>query len=148
MFSNQGSWGSACRPIALDNNQTPVFQTIRAYVLVLLIFRLSQPSAGQVPPNPTKTLAVRKIAAEIAVDGRLDEPVWGTIDPVTDFTQTSPDLGKPVSERTEAMIFYDENNLYVGFRCYDSQPRKIVRRMGPHDSTGNSDSVSLFIDPS
>lgn len=92
-------------------------------------------------------LAVQHISARITVDGKLDEPVWQTIRPVRDFTQTSPDLGRPISERTEALIFYDSYNLYIGFRCYDSEPKKIVRRLGAHDSQGNSDSVALFIDP-
>jgi len=122
------------------------FQNLATFVLVFVIIALSLPCAGQVRPA-SKTLAIRHISAKITVDGRLDEPVWKTIDPLIDFTQTSPDLGKPISERTEALIFYDDDNLYVGFRCYDSEPKKIVRRMGPHDSSGNSDSVSLFIDP-
>jgi hypothetical protein len=76
----------------------------------------SQPSLGQAPPPiTTKTLAIREIAVEIAVDGKLDEPAWQTIEPVTDFTQSSPDLGKPASEQTEGRIFPDDNNLYVGF---------------------------------
>ncbi len=124
-----------------------VLHTLRASVVVVLGLTACLSSMGQALPSTAKTLAVRKIAVEIAVDGKLNEPVWQTIEPVTDFIQTSPDLGKPVSERTEARLFHDDNNLYVSFRCYDSQPRKIVRRMGPHDSTGNSDSVSIFIDP-
>ena len=128
------------------SGKAPPFQNLATFVLVFVIVALSLPCAGQVRPA-SKTLAIRHISAKITVDGRLDEPVWKTIDPVIDFTQTSPDLGKPISERTEALIFYDDDNLYVGFRCYDSEPKKIVRRMGPHDSSGNSDSVSLFIDP-
>jgi hypothetical protein len=120
---------------------------VRTLVLIIFIFALSQSAVARVPLAAAKTLAIQHISAKITVDGKLDEPVWQTIHPVTDFTQTSPDLGEPVSERTEALIFYDNENLYVGFRCYDSEPKKIVRRLGPHDSMGNSDSVGLFIDP-
>ncbi|HSS96085.1 MAG TPA: DUF5916 domain-containing protein, partial [Terriglobales bacterium] len=115
--------------------------------LILLFFIATLSTAQAPPPTAPKTLEVRKISAKIDVDGKLDESVWKTIQPVTDFTQTSPDLGRPISERTEALIFYDDDNLYVGFRCYDSEPKRIIRRMGAHDSSGNSDSVSLFIDP-
>jgi hypothetical protein len=125
-----------------------MFQKRIVFILVLICGALPRLCAGQEVPAPSKVLAIQHIsAANIVVDGRLDEPVWQTISPVTGFTQTSPDLGKPVSERTEALIFYDDENLYVGFRCYDSEPKKIVHRMGPHDSRGNSDSVGLFIDP-
>ena len=129
------------------SGEASMFQKWITFVLALIFGVLSRPCAGQEAPTPFKALAIRHISAKIVVDGKLDESVWQTITPVTDFTQTSPDLGKPISERTEARIFYDDDNLYVGFRCYDAEPKKIIRRMGPHDSGGGSDSVSLFIDP-
>lgn len=111
------------------SGEAPMLQNRITFVLVLIFGALSRPCAGQEAPAPSKVLAIQHIAAKIVVDGWLDEPVWQTIHPVTDFTQTSPDLGKPISERTEALIFYDDENLYVGFRCYDSEPKKIVRRL-------------------
>ncbi len=93
-----------------------------------------------------KTVAVRKVAAKIHIDGKLDEPVWSELVPITDFTQVNPDLGAPVSEKTEAFIFYDDENIYFGFRCYDSQPEKMVHRYGGHDAFTNSDSVNVLID--
>ncbi len=95
----------------------------------------------------SKSVHIRKIAgANIRTDGRLDEPVWRTIPPITDFVQTQPTEGAPVSERTEVRIFYDDNNLYFGFKCFDSDPKRIVARYGPHDGRTNSDSVDILLD--
>jgi hypothetical protein len=96
--------------------------------------------------NPARSVHIQRAAAKVEVDGRLDEAVWQTIAPITEFTQTEPDLGQPVSEKTEVRIFYDDHNLYFGFRCYDSQPEKIIRRLGAHDGFTNSDSVDIFLD--
>ena len=93
-----------------------------------------------------KSVHISKINAKITVDGKLDEPVWQTIAPITEFTQTDPDLGKPISEKTEALIFYDEKNIYFGFKCYDSEPKKIIARLGAHDAFTGSDSVDILID--
>jgi hypothetical protein len=103
---------------------------------------------GQLPTpgQPLKTVHIQKLAAKIKVDGRLDEPVWSALTPIIDFTQTEPDLGAPVSERTEALIFYDDDNIYFGFRCYDHEPQKILHRLGAHDALTRSDSVDVFID--
>ncbi len=95
----------------------------------------------------SKSLHVRKIAgANIKTDGKMDEPVWRTIDPITDFVQTQPTEGAPVSERTEVRVFYDDDNLYFGFKCFDSDPKHIVARYGPHDGRTNSDSVDILLD--
>src|SRR5260370_34323946 len=52
---------------------------------------------GLVPPVAT---AVRVERAPV-IDGRLDEPGWLLATPVTQFLQTDPEEGKPVSESTE-----------------------------------------------
>ena len=63
------------------------------------------------------------------------------------FVQTEPDEGKPTTERTEAFLFYDNEKLYIGFKCFDSEPSRIVKRYGTHDARTNSDSVNIFLDP-
>lgn len=97
-------------------------------------------------PSPAP-LNIDRYQDEITIDGKLDEPVWQRITPITSFIQTEPDEGKPVSEPTEARIFYDDKNLYLGFTCYDSQPDKILRRLDVHDASTTSDSVDILLDP-
>ena len=87
-----------------------------------------------------------KHAAKITVDGKLDEPVWNQLQPITSFTQTQPDLGKPVSEKTEVMIFYDDENIYFGIRCFDREPDKVIARYGAHDASTGSDSFDIMLD--
>jgi len=83
---------------------------------------------------------------KVVIDGRLDEAVWQEITPITSFIQTEPDEGKDVSERTEARIFYDSNNLYFGIHCYDREAKKIIRRLDVHDASTSSDSIDILID--
>ena len=81
----------------------------------------------------------------IKVDGKLDEEVWSQIDPISEFTQTTPDEGQPVSQRTEVRIFYDANNIYLGFKFWDD-PKGIHHRMAGHDTPTGSDSADFLID--
>jgi hypothetical protein len=67
-------------------------------------------------------VTVRAIRAEIDVDGRLDEPIYGRVAPITEFIQQLPDEGEPASERTEAWVFFDDDNVYVSARLYESFP--------------------------
>jgi len=112
-------------------------------------------AAQQATPQPAQTSGLRKTVTAVRVadaeshirmDGELDEPAWQQASLIDGFTQTDPDLGKPVSEKTEALIFYDSHNIYFGFRCYDSQPGKVIYRLGAHDADTGSDSVDVLID--
>ena len=118
-------------------------------ILVAALVAAGAPLCAQdlVIETSGKVIRAPKITdAHLRIDGKLDEPVWQQLTAITDFTQTNPDLGKPVSERTEAYVFYDDEKIYFGFRCYDSEPSKMVHRYGAHDAFTNSDSVNIFID--
>ncbi len=58
----------------------------------------------------------------LRVDGRLDEAVYQTVPPVSDFIQTVPREGQPASEKTDAWVMFDADNLYLSCRCWDSAP--------------------------
>lgn len=90
--------------------------------------------------------AVRVDEPHLKLDGELDEAAWREAALIDGFTQTEPDLGKPVSEKTEVLIFYDSRAIYFGFRCYDSHPDKVIYRLGAHDADTGSDSVDVLID--
>jgi len=59
------------------------------------------------------------------IDGKLNDPCWETGVWSGDFAQQVPNQGKLPSQDTEIKILYDNNNLYVGFKCYDKGPGKI-----------------------
>ena len=63
------------------------------------------------------------IDINIDLDGRIDEAVWATAIPITDFTQQEPVEGDEPSERTEIRVVFDEDNLYIGAILYDD-PRR------------------------
>ena len=62
----------------------------------------------------------------IKVDGKLDEAIYSRFEPASDFIQQEPREGLPATERTEAWVFFDEENIYVSARCFDSNPSKMV----------------------
>ncbi len=111
------------------------------------LFLLPTPATTQNNDFLSQVIPVRRVEAVIHVDGRLDEPVWQQIEPITGFIQTQPDEGKPATERTEVRIFYTSSKLYFGFTCFDSEPGKIVARLDAHDARTNSDSVDILLDP-
>ena len=68
------------------------------------------------------TVRAIRLATGLRVDGRLDEPVYTAVAPVSDFIQQLPDEGAPATERTDAWVMFDDENFYVAGRCWDSAP--------------------------
>ena len=68
------------------------------------------------------TVRAIRLTTGLRVDGRLDEPVYRDVPPVSDFLQQLPDEGAPATERTDAWVLFDDENFYVAGRCWDSAP--------------------------
>ena len=82
---------------------------------------------------------------KIVIDGHLDEEAWKNAEHRGGFLEKEPFPLVPMSEDTEFAILYDEENLYIGVWCRDSEPEKIVRQLAPRGTAG-PDNVDLFID--
>ena len=70
-----------------------------------------------------------RITERIALDGRLDEPVWMQAPAADDFLQKLPRNGAPATEKTVARFAYDEDNLYIGVECAESEPVRLSCRL-------------------
>ena len=87
---------------------------------------------GPPPPDAPETIArdaagrvtVRavRLAEPLRPDGTLDEGVYETVPSFGGFIQQTPDEGAPSTERTEAWVFYDEQNVFVAARLWSSAP--------------------------
>jgi hypothetical protein len=79
------------------------------------------------------------------IDGLLNDDCWNLVEWSSNFTQSQPVENKPPSQETAFKILYDDNNLYVFIRAYDSIPEKISRIMSKRDNF-DGDLVSVDID--
>ena len=97
------------------------------------------------PPLPPATVArsadggvsVRavRIYQPLEIDGRLDEDVYKAVPAISDFIQQDPREGEPATEQTEVWILFDDKNLYVSARCWDSQPEREIANEMRRDGT-------------
>jgi hypothetical protein len=101
--------------------------------------------AAPAPPPPKTVIAVRT-EGPISVDGVLEEKVWQG-DPTDRFIQNDPKDGEPSTEKTHVWVAYDDKALYVAAFCYDSEPKKIMSRLGRRDSDVDSDWFMFAVDP-
>ena len=86
-----------------------------------------------------KSAVVTAITTAITIDGALDEQVWRSAPKIGDLTQRQPLTGQPPTERTEVTLLHDDDYLYIGIMCYDSEPAKILGSQMGRDAALNSD---------
>ncbi len=79
------------------------------------------------------------------IDGKLTDPVWESVPWAGDFIQRQPFDGKPATQKTAFKILYDNKNIYVGIRAYDTEPDKIAKRMARRDQI-DGDLVGIQLD--
>lgn len=116
---------------------------------------LPQAPNGPAAPSPVMTrdsqghVTVRAVRVNepLRVDGVLDETLYQTLTPITDFIQQDPNEGQLATEPTLVWILFDAENLYIAARCRDSQPARIMandmRRDGSNVSQNDNFSVVL-----
>ncbi len=68
------------------------------------------------------TVRAIRLATGIRLDGQLDEAVYSDVEAITDFVQQVPVEGAPATEKTEAWIMFDDTNVYVSARVWESAP--------------------------
>jgi hypothetical protein len=68
------------------------------------------------------TIRAIRLTSPLTVDGRLDEEVYARERPFGGLIQVAPRFGELQSERSDVWITYDDRNIYVTCRCWDSAP--------------------------
>lgn len=68
------------------------------------------------------TVRAIKLTEPLRLDGKLDDEVYLTTKPFGGLLQVAPKYGAESTERSEVWVTYDETNIYVSCRCWDSAP--------------------------
>ncbi|MEM9687205.1 MAG: DUF5916 domain-containing protein, partial [Bacteroidota bacterium] len=118
-------------------------------VLLCLLFCISFAGYAQNETSsiPKKIYTTQRVDAEKVpvIDGKLTDEVWGEENWATDFIQRDPEENAPPSQQTAFKIVYDSRFLYVGIKCYDSEPDKVNSRMARRDDN-DGDWVEIIFD--
>lgn len=111
-----------------------------------LLLLLGTAVNAEISADPLKTAEAVKTDARIRIDGTPDENGWNNAAATTGFRQLEPDEGQAASESTLVRILYDDEAIYIGFWCYDTEPDKIIKQLTRRDRPTESDRVAVKID--
>ena len=115
----------------------------RIFISILLFLILLPVLFGQDPEK--KQYIATRITIPPVINGVLDDEAWQSGTWAGGFTQNQPFSGRPETQRTEFKILFDDNNLYVAIKAYDTSPDSIVNRLTRRDEA-DGDLVGIIID--
>ena len=85
-----------------------------------------------------------KVTSPILLDGRLDDLGWQGVAPTAPFVDPSG-RALPANQRVDARLAWDDQYLYVGFVCPDSDI--VSDRKGRDATLWEQDVVEVYLDP-
>ncbi len=112
---------------------------LNCFLLCILLasFLQAQDTENENPVNvPKKEYFTEAISSNaiMKLDAIFEEPEWNQVEWGTDFTVHQPNNGEAPTRQTFFKILYDENYLYVAYRCIDEEPDKVEKRLGRRDN--------------
>jgi len=90
-------------------------------------------------------LETAKTDTPVLIDGKLDDRAWSLAQQGSDFWQKTPFFEKGADPRTEVMLSFDDNNLYVAAKCYQKQD--VIIQSLKRDEYWDNDGVAIVLDP-
>ena len=119
--------------------------TLRRPATMLLILTLPAVvlAAGA---DGAESRQVPRTDVAIEVDGVLDEEAWARALVIDLPFEVDPGDNPPAPVRTEALVTYDGDNLFIGFRAFDPDPSQIRAHLSDRDTLGNDDWVGVTLD--
>lgn len=98
--------------------------------------------------RPITFMSIETIEQAPKLDGVLDDACWDKSVKVDQFYLTAGDHGAPAKQKTEAYVSYDDEFLYVAFKCYDDDISKLKTVSYRTDDVDMlyDDRVEVFID--
>ncbi|SHF54465.1 hypothetical protein SAMN05444274_106138 [Mariniphaga anaerophila] len=114
---------------------------------VALPFQKLKNDTISAPFNKDFVYHVKKMHAEITIDGQIDEPDWLAAEKADNFYKVLPVDTGFATQPSEILITYDDKALYMAQIFYDTIPGKRVMESYRRDfSFGNNDNLLVFFD--
>ncbi len=117
---------------------------MKKLLLIALFIGATQIAFGQ-GPIAKRLYTANRISEAPVINGDLNDNAWINGDWDGDFTQHEPYDGARPSQPTEFKVCFDDLNLYIAMKAYDSSPDSITTRMSRRDQA-DGDMVFVMID--
>ena len=113
-------------------------------LLLVARFVAMIPASTYIGRENQLNVAIPRIAADVTVDGNLDEPVWQQAALLTGFSEFSPRDGIAAADSTQVLVWYSPTALYFGIRAFE--PHGAVHAtLADRDKIASDDNVQILL---
>ncbi|MDD3732631.1 MAG: hypothetical protein PHU88_09680, partial [candidate division Zixibacteria bacterium] len=114
-------------------------------IFSLMLLMAATVTAKTFKPTFKPTMEISRATSDIDIDGLFKETAWKNTAWSDNFVERNPgDNIEPLVE-TKVMVTYNNDNLYVGFICYDD-PATLRATMCQRDQYSGNDKVIILMD--
>ena len=130
---------------------SPKFQSITIYLFLIALLHTLATVGGVCNPDDPHTeshdyqIKAYRTYESVEIDGDLTEEDWKHAETIDQFVQIEPYEGEIGSESMEVKVLYDNENIYFGFTCFDSEISKLVANEMRRDSRDLHDNDTVFL---
>ena len=116
------------------------------YNYLLILFLNLNSLLGYSQQAEKRSLFVKKIDANIQLDGSLDEAVWKEADTATNFWQMFPTDSLRSTNQTEVKLLYDDTHIYIGGYAKGVAANFMVNSLRRDFSARSNDNITVLFD--
>lgn len=129
----------------LTSQSKTLFYNVFPLTFSLMLLMAATVTAKTFQPTFRPTMEISRTTSDIDIDGFFKESAWKNAAWSDNFVERNPgDNIEPLVE-TKVMVTYNNDNLYVGFICYDD-PATLRATMCQRDQYSGNDKVIILMD--
>jgi hypothetical protein len=113
---------------------------------LLLLFLIQSSSLSAQKRNENFELQLRPVSSDMRIDGVMDEKTWLEADKATNFFMVQPMDTSYAEIRTDVMMSYDNEHLYVIAVCYHDPGSYFVESLRRDFNFNKNDNFIFFMD--
>ena len=129
----------------MDNYLSSALKFQRITIYLFLIALLCPFVTSVHAESDDRQIKAYRTYQSIEIDGDLTEEDWQHAEPMDRFIQVEPHEGKDLSQPMELRILYDDENIYFGFTCHDSDISKLIANEMRRDSRDLHENDNVFV---
>lgn len=118
-------------------------------LLASLALAAGEPTAPKSAAVAAPPIPLVKASVPIKIDGVLDDAAWEQAARLDIAYEWTPGENVPPPVKSEVLVSFDESAIYIGFRCFDSEPGSIRAHLMDRDDTDTliqDDHISFMLD--
>jgi hypothetical protein len=94
------------------------------------------------------TVRATRVVEAVVIDGVLDDDAYRQVQSISGFIQQEPREGEGATEPTDVWLLFDDDNVYVSARCWDSHPERMIgnEMRRDHQSLSRNENFGVMFD--